>query len=396
MTERPAPSDGSSECLSEPLPLGADEFSACMAALGLERSPHKIAVAVSGGADSMALMVLADRWARALGGAAIGITVDHGLRAEAAEEARTVGAWLNARSIEHHVLKWEGSEKIESAVQERARDARYHLMASWCSTHGVDHLLVGHHMEDQAETFLMRLGHESGLDGLAAMAAKRDAFDGFGLSLLRPLLAISKARLCQTLNGLDQPWIEDPSNTNPAFERVRTRSLLRQLGRLEGISPEHLAGAARGAGAVRRVLEGAVDAFLAKHQGALASASRGAQLPLMAFLDLPDELQRRTLVRLVAGIGGDKYPPAALKMARLLAWLRGEKAATGRTLGHCRFERKGALLHVTPERPRHSPMVNNITEQNRGVSLVQTPDMPYILGNGQDEKPAVHPLHKGP
>ena len=378
-------------------PVSAGDFDACMAPFNLTSVPL-IAVAVSGGADSMALMVLADRWARATGGKAIGITVDHGLRQDGAAEAQQVGVWLNARTIEHHVLTWQPDEKIKSAVQERARIARYHLMAEWCAANGVRHLLVGHHLEDQAETFLMRLGHGSGLDGLAAMAPVRNAFDGFELSLLRPLLKISKMRLRQTLKEQGQVWIEDPSNMNPAFERVRTRHLVDQLCRHEGISPELLAGAACGAGALKRVLESAVDAFLAAYE---VKAGKGAcEIDLGAFLALDPELQRRTLVRLVAGIGGDKYPPAALKMSRLLAWVRGEKAGRGRTLGHCRISRGARFLHVSPEQPRQRPvaraMVKNITGQNRGVFLVENTDMPYILRNSPDEKLAVQPLQTGP
>ena len=144
-------------------------FDVLMAPLGPFEPAPRIAVAVSGGPDSLALCLLADRWARARGGAAFGLTVDHGLRLESAAEAAQVRRWLAGRAIARRTLRWKGGH-THSAVQEQARAARLALLTGWCRRAGVLHLLLGHQREDQAETALQRLVRGSGIDGLAAMA----------------------------------------------------------------------------------------------------------------------------------------------------------------------------------------------------------------------------------
>src|SRR5205823_2951019 len=146
----------------------------------------RLAVAVSGGPDSMALLLLADRWARQRGGEAWGLTVDHGLRPESAGEARIVAGWLAARGMAHEILVWSG-DKPATGIQEAAREARYALLAGWCRAHGILHLLTAHHREDQAETYLIRRRAGSGVDGLAAMSAVRELP---GCRIVRPLLSV--------------------------------------------------------------------------------------------------------------------------------------------------------------------------------------------------------------
>src|SRR5512144_1702125 len=149
-----------------------------------ESSPH-LAVAVSGGADSMALGLLAHDWAVARGGRVTALTVDHGLRPASAKEAAVVGSWMSACGIEHHVLRWRG-EKPASAVQNAARIARYRLLCEWCRQANVMHLLLGHHSGDQSETILHRLVRGSGIFGLAGISPLVETSE---VRLLRPLLA---------------------------------------------------------------------------------------------------------------------------------------------------------------------------------------------------------------
>jgi tRNA(Ile)-lysidine synthase len=155
-----------------------------------EPAPH-IAVAVSGGADSMALALLAARWARQREGRVTGLIVDHGLRPNSAAEAKRVANWLGRRQIDHRILTWRGT-KPETGVQTVAREARYGLLIDWCRRHGVLHLLVAHQLEDQAETVVLRLERGSGVDGLAAMPA---AIETPWVRILRPLLALTRAEL---------------------------------------------------------------------------------------------------------------------------------------------------------------------------------------------------------
>ncbi len=185
-----------------------------------------IAVATSGGADSLALLLLTHRWAQQKKGRVIGLTVDHGLRIESKKEALFVQKWAYKEGIEHITLKWEG-EKPTSRLQEKAREARYQCLINWCKNNHISTLLLGHHQQDQEETFWLRLSSGSGLDGLSGM--KKKSFRE-GIVLLRPLLKFPKERLKATLLAENHIWIEDPSNQNPRFFRGRLRSFLEKEG----------------------------------------------------------------------------------------------------------------------------------------------------------------------
>jgi tRNA(Ile)-lysidine synthase len=199
--------------------LDPAEFAALMARFApFEARPH-LAIAVSGGADSLALALLADAWARPHGGLVTALTVDHRLRPGSADEAAQVALWLRRRSIAQATLVRDGPG-FAGDVQAEARAARYRLLEGWCEGAGVLHLLTGHHREDQAETVLLRLARGSGLDGLAGIPAVTERRD---CRILRPLLAIPRARLAATLEAQGQAWVEDPSNRDPAYARVRLR-----------------------------------------------------------------------------------------------------------------------------------------------------------------------------
>jgi len=192
--------------------------------------PEKIAVAVSGGSDSMAALLLTREWAEKSGVSILALTVDHGLRAEAAEEARTVKQWTQALSIEHHILKWQGPYP-QNGIQQAARDARYQLLLEECERLGASALILGHQQEDQLETFLMRLSKGSSLQGLGVMKPVRQQK---GIFLLRPFLKISRKELRGYLRQKKQAWIDDPSNINPDFTRTRLGAVLKQLTDLPG------------------------------------------------------------------------------------------------------------------------------------------------------------------
>ena len=167
-----------------PARCGAAEFAGLIETLGPFEQRPRLAVAVSGGPDSLCLCLLAAGWAAAQDGAVSALIVDHGLRPEAAAEARQVAAWLRARRIDHHVLRWAGV-KPATGIQAAAREARYRLLGDWCRAAGILHLLLGHHLDDQAETVALREARQSGAEGLAGMAAVRELA---GLRLLRPFL----------------------------------------------------------------------------------------------------------------------------------------------------------------------------------------------------------------
>ena len=305
-------------------PLSARAFSRLIEPLGpFERAP-RVAVAVSGGPDSLALCLLADRWATAHGGSVLALTVDHGLRPEAAQEARQVGRWLAARGIAHRVLRWTGS-KPRSGVQEAARRARYALLEAACREAGILHLLLAHHQADQAETVAFRAVRSSGPAGLAGMSA---IVERPQLRLLRPLLPIPRTRLLATLRALGQTWLDDPSNRDPRFARTRIREALtrREVDRLSTEAVE--------AGTVRV----AADTALAGHLARCAYLDPGGFAVLDAELwAAPGEPESTAILqRAVLCIGGGPYAPRSARLARLVAELRrfGARAPV-RTLGGC-------------------------------------------------------------
>lgn len=330
-------------------PLTPADFDALMAPLGPFEARPCVAVAVSGGADSLCLALLAHDWAQARGGRAVALTVDHGLRAEAAIEARQVGEWLAGRGIAHHILRWDGA-KPSADIQAEARAARYGLLESWCAAHGVLHLLLAHHRDDQAETLLLRLARGSGVDGLSAMAPVSESF---GLRLLRPLLGTARARLAATLRARGQDWIEDPSNRNAAFARVRLRNLQPVLA-AEGMTADRLAATARRLGRARAALEQAVAEAAARWVE--VSSAGYALVDPAAFAALPEEIGLRLLVRLVQAVGGSGHPPREERAEALHARLRRD-GAVATTLGGCRFTPWRGRLLVCREAARMAPPV---------------------------------------
>lgn len=318
-------------------PVGATEFASLMAPLGPFEPSPRLAVAVSGGADSMALTLLAHGWAAARGGVIVALTVDHRLRPAAAAEALQVGAWLQPRGIAHRILLRE-SALPEHGVQAGARAARYRLLEASCRNEGVLHLLVAHHREDQAETLLLRMARGSGLDGLAGMAGLAERRD---CRLLRPLLSIPRRRLAATLQAAGQDWIEDPSNQDRAYARVRVRNADPALAEL-GLDAERLSGTAARLGRARAALERAVAALLAR--AATIHPAGFARLDLGSLRQAPEEVGLRALAAVLALVGGGGYPPRLERLERLFGELP-QGLGGGRTLAGCRIlPRRGGFL----------------------------------------------------
>ncbi|MFD2233179.1 tRNA lysidine(34) synthetase TilS [Phaeospirillum tilakii] len=334
--------------LMDDSPLTDPDFAALMDRLGPFEPAPRLAVAVSGGADSLALTLLADSWARARGGTVTALTVDHRLRPEAAAEAARVGDWLAKRAIAHHVLVRAGPRPAAD-LQAAARAARHRLLEEWCAAAGLLHLLLAHHREDQAETLLLRLGRGSGVDGLAAMAPCRPTRWG---QILRPLLDIPRARLRATLAARGQDWIEDPSNTDPAYARVRLRGLAPLLA-AEGMDAARLAAAADRLGRARAALEAAA----ARAAAALTRLDPAgfARLDAAGFARLPDEIALRLLARLLAAIGGEPLPPRHPALLRLADTLRGGLGAA--TLAACALTAAGGSWTLCREAARAEPPV---------------------------------------
>lgn len=309
-------------------PLGADEFAALLARFAPFEPAPRLAVAVSGGADSMALTLLAWRWAEAAGGSLTALTVDHGLRAASADEAEQVARWLSARGVPHRILRRDEAPPARG-LQAAARAGRYRLLEGWCAAQGVLHLLVAHHREDQAETLLLRLARGSGLDGLAGMPALAEHRQ---CRVLRPLLDLPRARLEATLRAFGQSWIEDPSNRNPAYARVRLRQAEALLADA-GLGSARLAATTARLGRARSALEAGVAGLLA---GAVLVHPEGfVRLDGTALRRAPVEIGLRALAAALSMVGGGAYPPRLERLERLYGDLP-QALGGGRTLGGCR------------------------------------------------------------
>lgn len=321
-------------------PVSADEFNRLMAQFApFESNPH-LAVACSGGGDSMALAVLANRWARAQGGGITALVVDHRLRPESAREAAAVGRTLAARGIAQSVLMCD--ERLANGnLEDAARRARYRLLESWCENQGVLHLLTAHHRDDQAETLLMRLARGSGLDGLAGIAP---ASIRRTCRVLRPLLTIPPDRLRATLREFGVAHVEDPMNRDAAFQRVRMRTA-RTFLEAEGLSPERLAATASRLARARAALQTMVAAMLAR---AVALYPLGyAEVDLAVLIKAPTEVGLRALAAVMATVGGADYSGRLEPLERLYAGL--PDIGGGRTLGGCQLVPKARHVLVCRE-----------------------------------------------
>jgi tRNA(Ile)-lysidine synthase len=285
-----------------------------------------VILAVSGGPDSTALMILAARWrsTRPRGPELVAATVDHRLRKESAAEAEAVGKLARSLRIAHHTLVWAG-KKPSSGLQAVARSARYRLLMDLAKRIGADAIATAHTRDDQAETVLLRLARGSGLTGLAAI---RSAGERDGIVLLRPLLDVPKVRLIATLKNARVAFAEDPSNIDPRFARVRLRRLAPMLAG-EGIDAGRLAQLAKRLARADAALASTVDA--AETQVLLTAPNREeTALNAVALFAFPDEIGMRLLGRAIDR-HGDEGPIELGKLETLFEALAASYAA-GRAL----------------------------------------------------------------
>ncbi len=305
-----------------------------MAPLGPFGRRPSPAVAVSGGADSLALCLLAEAWARARGGAVRGLIVDHGVRAASAGEAEITRQLLARRGIGAAILPLRGLTP-GPGLAARARAARYAALAAACAAEGLIDLLLGHHASDQAETAAMRRLAGSLPDGMAAMPALAEREH---VRLLRPLLAIPPGRLRATLAALGEAWVEDPSNADPAAQRARLRALARDR---EGCGPVTRASVAAAAarGRARAARERATAAVLAR---------RVRLAPEGFAVVTPGALPPEVLAALLRTLSGRAFAPAPERVAALAAALHPATLGGVQVLPAGRLQRGGWLLVREP------------------------------------------------
>jgi tRNA(Ile)-lysidine synthase len=316
-------------------------------------------LAVSGGPDSIALMWLAARWRSALarGPRLVAVTVDHGLRAEAAAEAREVKRLARMLDLEHRTLRWTGP-KPKTGLPAAARIARYRLLAKAARRSGATHILTAHTRDDQAETLLMRMLRGSGIHGLAAMARETERD---GVRLARPFLDVSKSQLIATLNKAKLGFADDPTNRDVNFTRPRLRALMPALA-AEGGDARNLARLAQRlarANAAVEVLADGAERYLALRDRAASRAAPGFAMSFdaTAFAAMPEEIRLRLLKRAIDRFGHEG--PAELgKVEALLA-------AMDRAVAE-----KPESRRPRPDRPGNRPMIRPGLKQTLAGALV--------------------------
>ena len=321
-----------------------------LTALDLLAPYNSLLLAVSGGPDSVALMLLAAQWAGRAERRIAVATVDHGLRAGSCAEAETVGEWARALGFTHHHLTWVG-DKPTSRIQERARAARYALLVDCAITIKSEAIVTAHHADDQAETILFRLSRGSGVAGLSGMAPIAPCGS---VKLVRPLLDSAKADLEDICQEADHPFIADPSNHDDKYARVRLRQLAPLLA-ARGLDQRALTRLGRRARQATEALD--FYAQSARKTALIESDATSARFDAAALQRLPVEIVLRLLTMEMVRLA----PEAQLRLERLerlgetLVAALAEGRAWRATLAGVLLETHRGALILRPAPPRRSP-----------------------------------------
>lgn len=342
---------------SDTVPVTDDEAFSLFRAFMPE---HALVLAVSGGPDSMALLWLAARWRAALthGPHLLAVTVNHGLRKDAAREANMVKGEAAKLGVAHRTLKWTG-EKPASGIQAAARQARYRLLAQAARSIQATCILTAHTLDDQAETVLMRLAAGSGVSGLSGMKPVGPMpSGGDGLPVLhRPLLGVPKSRLTATVTAAGLPFVRDPTNQDPSYLRPRLRASTDALSR-EGLTPKRLGLLANRVQRVERAIEEAVNAAQDRLAPRPWPEGQPVVVPAAGFRELPAEFALRLMER---GLNwcGDEGPVELGKLEALMealdaAFSEGHTIRFRRTLAGAVVTLTRGQLTIAPAPPRRS------------------------------------------
>ncbi len=340
-----------------------------------------LAVGVSGGSDSMALMLMLVQWCAITGENAPAIfvlSVDHGLRPESADEVELVATISRQYGLTHKAFSWCGLES-EGNISANSRDARYDLMCDWCAQQDISHLLVAHTLDDQAETVLLRLARGSGVDGLSAMATSRLWNN---TTIYRPLLGVKRSRLMQFLETISCRFVSDPSNDDMKYDRVRVRKALDILDPL-GITSQGLVKTASRLAQAREALDvmtlQAIAATVSVHDAGYCI------LCPQQLEQFPYEIKRRVLGRLLRAVAGCPYAPPHSSLDQLLAWVMASPEVN-RTLGGCLLMPRQQAVWVMRETGRNrlpqitlNPGQSVLWENRFQVSLSASAAQPLLV-----------------
>jgi len=333
-------------------------------------------IALSGGGDSMALCRMASQWAKFTGATLHAVSIDHGLRPNSAADSAQAIAWARALGLSGEVVRLD-ERPAHGGLQAWARQARYQALTSVARRLGAKLILVGHTWDDQVETVCWRLARQSGLDGLAGMAevainpfAQLEAPNLLG----RPLLGLKRADLRAWLLQEGQDWLEDESNQNLDFARIRTRKLVQDMA-AQKVDLERIVRLAAITDALRTAQERATLDLLKRCR--LTSMEAGWQLKATAFREAEPVLMERALGWLIYSLTQTDRPPEAEKLGRLLEGLRANPSQR-RTLGGVSIAPKHdeLLFSLAPVR-RSQVAVRSLTRQSQYARLFGISRQPH-------------------
>lgn len=290
----------------------------------LSKTPKSIAVAVSGGSDSMALTLLANEWAKKNSVNFIALTVDHRLRVEAKDEAEQVSKWLAKYEIKHKTLTYQG-EIPTSNIEAIAREYRYELLCNYVKENKIDYLFIAHNMDEQSETFFLNLSRGSGVYGLCGMPKNSIKND---VNIIRPMLNFTKDEIKEYLNSLNQKWIEDPSNQDDKYKRVRIRKLKSLLEELE-LSNERLTKTMQNMERVKETIEFFVDECI---KTSVSFNEKSVLINREKFIYYPSEIGLRVLANIIQNLAKTPYPPRFESLEMLYQKIKDASLGNGITL----------------------------------------------------------------
>ncbi|MEM6901905.1 MAG: tRNA lysidine(34) synthetase TilS [Pseudomonadota bacterium] len=316
-------------------PLSAREFDQLLAECGPLPAGARLAVGLSGGGDSSALTALLKQWAEANGATLTALIIDHKLRPGSDREAQATADYWRGQGLVVEVLTHDQAIP-SSGIEEFARNIRWSLMTDWCAANDVTFLAIAHHAEDQAETLLMRLAKGSGVLGLAGMSARQGRHDG--LTVIRPLLTVPRARLRAVCLQAGVPIVEDLANRDPRFQRTQLRDAADLLAGL-GLAPDALGKTAARQREVAELIDQLVSDAAA--QTLQLDFDGAARLDRSVWMTLESPLVRRELLaRAISAVGGREYP-LPVEAAEGLAERLMLEQSDGETLGGCLIQPEG-------------------------------------------------------
>ena len=309
-------------------------------------SKKSFSIGVSGGPDSLCLAYMAKLYQKEFGNSVSVLIIDHKIRKESAYEALQVKQMLQKKNIRSKILRWTGSAP-KSNIQQKARKARYSLVSDYCKKNNIEYFVTAHHQDDQIENFFIRLLRGSGLTGLSSMS---DTYNySNSLQIIRPFLNFPKNELIYTTKKFFKKYINDPSNKNEKFLRVRVRKYREDLDR-EGLDTKKIIKTINNLLVAKNALDFYKNKALRKHVNFISKNKCIINFSL--FKEEADEVIFKSISDIISLIAVKDYPPRSFKIVNLIDRAKGRKFKKC-TLGGCIFEKKDGYFLISKEIKGH-------------------------------------------